>query len=175
MNAIEAWGVAHPVQLAVSLAFLSSMLLSPFSNDIRALYSAAPKGFQSVVRALRLSKLRRLRSQIKDPSAFAQRALTRCCVVALIGVWLGYKVMEFEGLRFDKEHPGPLSTVEKAYANSRTILDFEGVFFMTLAGIAVAAIFTVWQYRSPHARAEILESRLQPISKYEIYFLQRLD
>jgi hypothetical protein len=96
-------------------------------------------------------------------------------VAAIIGCYLLIKAAGFENSDFDKAHPAPLSTTDRTYANSRMILDFEFTLFATIAGIAGTGIFTAWQHRSPHARAQILETMLEPMSTRETYLLSTLE
>jgi hypothetical protein len=164
---IENWGTSHPVTLAFLLALVASFGLSPFSNDIRAIYSAVPKGVRAVRRTSLVNALRRANLQLADPITVIRQIIIRCSIVFLYGAVLLVDLLRVENRRFDNEFHGPLSSADKALGNSRSILDF--LFAMCFTGgiMLMLSLFTAWQYRRPLDQAAKITRKLGPLTKEE--------
>jgi hypothetical protein len=164
---LENWGTSHPVTLAIVLVLIGSFGLSPFSNDIRLLYAALPKGIRAVRRASLLNALRRAHLQMSDPTTVVRQLIIRCSVLFLYGIIGLFSIFKEENRRFDSQFHEPLSSADRALGNSRTILDFILVAFTVAAAMIAASLVTVWQYRRPSDQVTKLTRKLEPLTAEE--------
>jgi hypothetical protein len=164
---IENWGTSHPVTLAFILALVASFGLSPFSNDIRALYAAVPRGVRTVRRVSLILALQRAHLQLADPTTVIRQLIIRRSIVFLYGAVNLYLLLRDTNKKFDIQFHAPLSSADKALANSRSILDFLVVMWVVAGAMSMASLFTVWQYRRPLDQAKKLALKLGPLTKEE--------
>jgi hypothetical protein len=164
---IETWGASHPVFLSIALAVIASLILSPFSNDLRALYSALPKGVRAMVRVARIGALRRARRQLADPGLFARTLATRCGVVTSWGVLLFVRFVVTTNREFDLQFRAPLSDIDRALGNTRIMIDFVFSIQATVMVVGLSLLFTAWQFRDPLARIPSLKQKLGPMTQEE--------
>jgi hypothetical protein len=150
------------------MALIGSLIFSPFSNEIRSIYSAIPNGFRAVLRARDVSLLRRARFQLIDGTFFIRSVLTRCSILILyLSVGL-LRAVRDTNTEFDRQFRLPLSSADRALANSRSLIDFATMGFFVLSVIAVVCLVTCWQFRIPPViRIARLEEELGKMSHEE--------
>lgn len=170
---VEAWGTMHPVELAVLFAFICTLLLSPFSGDIRRLYSALLRGVHMVLRTYHLNQLRQLGKYIADPFYFLRHVVDGISFSGLIVSMESVVVVVSEHKSFKRLHPSSDIDLVRIHEYTKVIAFLMA---MILAWILCSSVFTlrtVWTLRSPRKRAHSLRVRLAPLSESESAFLDK--
>jgi hypothetical protein len=157
---VEIWYEKHQFILWTASIVLT-VVLSLLSAEIRAIFSAAPKGILKVRHAHRTATLRRLEAYRDDPNMVLRLIATNGSISFVVSGLLGIMSMD----RFVYRNPPVGSALDHLvdailYQLAGIVMALHALLLgITSAGAIV--IFIIWLYRDPEYRIARLRSLLE--------------